>query len=87
MIHASVDDPTIRSRSPVSTVTMLAAEPTRLVEEANTIPLFGGRRAVWVKAGSRNFAPAVEALIAAARRVAGGDRGRRPKRTAPLRAT
>jgi DNA polymerase-3 subunit delta len=42
----------------------LAAEPTRLVEEASTIPLFGGRRAVWVKAGGRNFTPAVEALLA-----------------------
>jgi DNA polymerase-3 subunit delta len=41
----------------------LAAEPGRLVEEAQTIPLFGGRRAVWVKAGSRNIAPAVEALL------------------------
>src|SRR5262249_1178036 len=43
----------------------LASEPTRLVEEANTVPLFGGRRAVWVKAGARNFGPAVEALLAA----------------------
>jgi DNA polymerase-3 subunit delta len=43
----------------------LAGEPARLVEEANTIPLFGGRRAVWVKAGSRSFAPAIEALLAA----------------------
>jgi DNA polymerase III subunit delta len=42
----------------------LAAEPTRLVEEAQTIPLFGGKRAVWVKAGSRNIAAAVEALLA-----------------------
>src|ERR1700723_1320581 len=42
----------------------LSAEPTRLVEEAQTIPLFGGKRAVWVKAGSRNIAPAVEALLA-----------------------
>jgi DNA polymerase III subunit delta len=44
----------------------LAGEPMRLIEEASTIPLFGGRRAVWVKAGSRNFAPAVEAVLAAA---------------------
>jgi len=29
------------------------------------MPLFGGRRAVWVKAGSRNIAPAVEALLGA----------------------
>jgi len=42
----------------------LAAEPSRLVEEAQTIPLFG-RRAVWVKAfGRSNIAPAVEALLA-----------------------
>src|ERR1700758_863550 len=41
----------------------LAAEPSRLVEEAQTIPLFGGRRAAWVKAGSRNIAPAVEAVL------------------------
>ena len=42
----------------------LSAEPTRLVEEAQTIPLFGGKRAVWVKAGSRNIAAAVEPLLA-----------------------
>jgi len=40
------------------------SDPARLADEANTIPLFGGRRAVWVKAGGRNIAPAVEALIA-----------------------
>jgi len=43
----------------------LSANPFRLVEEANTIPMFGGRRAIWVKAGSRNIAPAVEAVIGA----------------------
>ncbi|PWT87253.1 MAG: DNA polymerase III subunit delta [Proteobacteria bacterium] len=43
----------------------LAETPDRLVEEAHTFPLFGGRRAVWVRAGARNFAAAVEKLIAA----------------------
>jgi DNA polymerase III subunit delta len=43
----------------------LAEEPERLVEEAHTVPLFGGRRAIWVKAGSKNFAAAVERLLAA----------------------
>ena len=43
----------------------LASTPARLLEEAHTIPLFGGKRAIWVKAGSRNFAPAIEALLAA----------------------
>ncbi|MFZ5691374.1 MAG: DNA polymerase III subunit delta [Pseudomonadota bacterium] len=41
----------------------LTGNPYRLVEEANTIPMFGGRRALWVKAGSRNITPAVEAVI------------------------
>ena len=65
IIRASVDDP----RDPFALVRLdgdeLASEPSRLVEEANTMPLFGGRRAVWVKAGSRNFAAAVETLLAA----------------------
>jgi DNA polymerase-3 subunit delta len=39
--------------------------PERLVEEAHTIPLFGSRRAILVKAGGRNFSAAVERLVAA----------------------
>src|SRR6476646_6849462 len=66
LVRASVDDP----KDPFQLARLdgdeLAGEPTRLVEEANTIPLFGGRRAVWVKAGGRNFTPAVEALLGAA---------------------
>jgi DNA polymerase-3 subunit delta len=42
----------------------LASEPSRLVEEAHTVPLFGGRRAVWIRAGRQNFAAAVEAVVA-----------------------
>ncbi len=65
LIKAAVDDPA----DPFTLARLegeeLAADPSRLVEEAQTIPLFGGRRAVWVKAGSRNIAPAVEALLAA----------------------
>ena len=64
LIKASVED----ASDPFSLVRLdgeaLAAEPARLIEEAQTIPLFGGKRAVWVKAGSRNVAPAVEALLA-----------------------
>jgi DNA polymerase-3 subunit delta len=43
----------------------LANEPSRLVDEAMTIPLFGGRRAIRVKAGGRSFASGVETLLAA----------------------
>jgi DNA polymerase-3 subunit delta len=85
LIRSFVDDPS----DPFSLARLegdeLAGEPMRLVEDANTIPLFGGRRAVWVKAGSRNFAPAVEALIASAPHcrvvIEAGDL----KRSAPLR--
>ncbi len=63
ILAASVDDP----NDPFALARLegeeLIAEPSRLTEEALTMPLFGGRRAVWVKAGSRNIAPAVEALL------------------------
>ena len=62
-IAASVEDPS----DPFSLVRLdgedISAQPGRLVEEAQTIPLFGSRRAVWVKSGSRNIAPAVEELL------------------------
>ncbi|HLA20503.1 MAG TPA: DNA polymerase III subunit delta, partial [Pseudolabrys sp.] len=65
----------------------LAGNPARLVEEAHTVPLFGGRRAVLVKAGSRNIAAAVESMIAAPSNecrviIEAGDL----RKTAPLRA-
>jgi DNA polymerase-3 subunit delta len=65
LVRASVDDPDDPFQLARLEGDDLAGEPTRLVEEANTIPLFGGRRAVWVKAGGRNLAPAVETLVAA----------------------
>jgi DNA polymerase-3 subunit delta len=43
----------------------LSGNPFRLVEEVNTVPMFGGRRAIWVRAGGRNITPSVEAVIAA----------------------
>ena len=65
IVRASVDNPD----DPFSLVRIegddLSGNPLRLVEEANTIPLFGGRRAIWVKPTSRNIASAVESLIAA----------------------
>src|ERR1700689_3185726 len=87
LIKASVDD----VNDPFALVRLeaeeLSANPARLVEEAQTIPLFGGRRAVWAKAGSRNIAPAVEALLAlAVREGRGGIEAGDLRRNAPLRA-
>lgn len=87
LIRASVDDP----NDPFSLVRIdgdeIAADPARLLDEAQTIPLFGGRRAVWIRAGGRNFAPAVEALLALPKSecrvvIEAGEL----RRTAPLRA-
>jgi DNA polymerase-3 subunit delta len=86
LVKASVDDP----NDPFSFVRIegedLSANPSRLVEEAHTVPLFGGRRAVLVKAGSRNIAAAVETVLASPSDecriiIEAGDL----KKTAPLR--
>ncbi|MGM4990846.1 DNA polymerase III subunit delta [Tardiphaga sp. 841_E9_N1_2] len=62
LMKSAVDDP----NDPFSLVRMdgddLAAEPSRLVEEAMTVPLFGGRRAIRVRAGSKNFSNGVDTL-------------------------
>src|SRR2546423_14931169 len=65
IIRASVDDPA----DPFALVRLdgdaLASDPARLIDEATTVPLFGGRRAIRVRAGSRNIVPAIEGLLGA----------------------
>jgi DNA polymerase-3 subunit delta len=41
----------------------LSGDTGRLADEVNTIGLFGGRRAIWVKAGARNLVPAFEGVM------------------------
>jgi DNA polymerase-3 subunit delta len=41
----------------------VAETPTKLVEEATTFGMFGGRRAIWVRPTSRNIANAVSAVL------------------------
>jgi DNA polymerase III subunit delta len=65
LIRASVDDPTDPFALARIEGDELAGNPVRLVEEAHTVPLFGGRRAILVKTGARNIASAVETVIAA----------------------
>ncbi|HMK78622.1 MAG TPA: DNA polymerase III subunit delta [Xanthobacteraceae bacterium] len=86
IVNASVDDP----NDPFALVRLdgdvVAADPARLVDEATTIPLFGSRRAIRLRAGNRNIVPAVEAVLAAPLRdcrivIEAGDL----RRGAPLR--
>src|SRR3984893_18242036 len=64
MVRAAVDDP----NDPFALVRLdgdeLAGDPSRLIDEANTVPLFGGRRAIRVKAGGPAFCGAVVTLVA-----------------------
>lgn len=41
----------------------LAADPLRLADEVNTVPLFGGRRAIKIEAQGKAFTNAVEAVL------------------------
>ncbi len=43
--------------------TNFRAIPQRLIDETQTVGLFGGERVVWVRAGSRNFVPALEPVL------------------------
>src|SRR5438552_4329801 len=62
LLASAVDDP----NDPFSLVRLdgdeLSAEPSRLVDEALTVPLFGGRRGGRVRAGARSFAGGVDTL-------------------------
>lgn len=88
LIRSAVDDPT----DPFSLARLeadeLSANPARLVDEAQTIPMFGGRRAIWVRAGGRyRIEAAVQALLALPQAecrvvIEAGDL----RRNAPLRA-
>jgi DNA polymerase-3 subunit delta len=64
IINRSVADP----KNPFHLVRIdgdaLAADPLRLADEANTVPLFGGQRAIWIEAKSKAFHSAVEPILA-----------------------
>jgi DNA polymerase III subunit delta len=43
----------------------VASDPLRLLDEANTVPLFGGRRALLVETGTKAVVAAIEMLLSA----------------------
>src|SRR5260370_26779736 len=65
IVAASVDDP----NDPFALARLegeeLTPEPSRLTEEALTMPPFGGPRAGWAKPRSRNISPPAAALLGA----------------------
>jgi DNA polymerase-3 subunit delta len=64
LVRASVEDPNDPFVLARIEGEELSANPVRLLEEVHTVPLFGGCRAVLVKAGSRNIAAAIEPVLA-----------------------
>ena len=80
LVAASIDD----AEDPFQLVRLdgdeVSGDPARLADEVFTIPLFGGRRAVRLRAGGRNIVPAVEPVLAnPPSRLPRGDRGWRPQ--------
>lgn len=65
IIGKRVDD----RRDPFQFVEMsgdaVSADPLALLDEANTTPLFGGRRAILVETGAKSVIPAITSLISA----------------------
>jgi DNA polymerase-3 subunit delta len=63
IVVRSVDDP----KDPFQLVRIggdeLANDPLLLADEANTIPLFGGRRAILIEAQGKAFVAAIEAVL------------------------
>jgi len=63
LARASVDDPQDAFQLVRMDGDDIASDPLKLVDEANTIGLFGGRRAIRVSTTSRPLLPAVEPLL------------------------
>jgi len=65
IVSRAVDDP----KDPFQLVRIggdeLANDPARLADEANTIPLFGGRRAILIEAQGKAFVAAFEPVLGA----------------------
>jgi DNA polymerase III subunit delta len=66
LVKASVDNPNDPFALARIESEELSVNPGRLADEVNTVPLFGGRRAVLLKVNSRhNIIPSVEAVLQA----------------------
>lgn len=64
---------------------VLESDPARLTDEARTVALFGGRRVIWVRVGTRPIHRAVELLLAAPMAAAVVLQAGDLSRTSPLR--
>jgi DNA polymerase-3 subunit delta len=64
LAHRAVPDPTDSFQLIRLDGDDIASDPMRLADEANTIGLFGGKRVLWVRAGSKNLVPALQPLLA-----------------------
>lgn len=63
IVSKAVDDP----KDPFQFLRLsgddIASDPLRLADEANTVPLFGNRRAIFIENQGKNLAPAIEPLL------------------------
>lgn len=63
IVSKAVDDP----KDPFQFLRLsgddIASDPLRLTDEANTVPLFGSRRAIFIENQGKNLVPAIEPLL------------------------
>jgi DNA polymerase-3 subunit delta len=63
VVRGAIDDP----KDPFQLLRIsgddIAADPLRLADEANTVPLFGGRRAIHIEAQGKAFVTALEPIL------------------------
>lgn len=85
IVKAVVDDPADPFQLVRLTGDDLARDTPRLSDEARTMPLFGGRRAVLVESGGKNIAAAVELFLETASPCPVVIEAGALKRDAPLR--
>jgi DNA polymerase-3 subunit delta len=63
LVARAVDDPKDPFQLVRLDADLLASEPANLFDEVQTIPMFGGRRAILLEAGAKNITPAVELIL------------------------
>ena len=65
ILHRAVDDPKDGFQLVRMSGDDVASDPLRLVDEANAVPMFGGRKAIAVEPTGKSLAPAVELILKA----------------------
>ena len=65
ILTRAVDDPKDAFQLVRLAGDQVASDPLRLIDEANSVPMFGGRKAIGIEATGKSLAPAIDLLLKA----------------------